>query len=130
MIAPKTIALYAVVLAAFYVYLSIRVIKARMAANAALGDAGNPLLQRAIRAHGNFAEFVPFAVLLIALAEMNGSPVWSIHVLGTVLVLARLCHAFGISREPENLQFRKIGMVGTFVVLIGAGLHAVIGAGL
>jgi len=121
----KIVALYAAALAVFYVVLSIRVIRQRYRAKASLGDAGNEMLQRAIRAHGNFAEFVPFALLLIALAELNGSPLWSIHVLGSVLVLARLSHAYGITHGI--LKFRLTGMIGTFIVLLGASLHAVIG---
>ncbi len=98
---------------------------ARIRVQAVLGDAGDEGLRRAIRAHGNFAEYVPFAVLLIALAELNGSPAWSIHVLGSVLVLARLSHAWGLTSSV--LRYRQIGMIGTFIVLLGAALHAVVG---
>jgi uncharacterized membrane protein YecN with MAPEG domain len=125
---PKIVALYALVLAVMYVVLTIRVIKRRMATRTSVGDGGDALLNRAIRIHANFAEFVPFALLMIALAEMNGSPAWSIHVLGGVLVLARLSHAYGLQSDTR-LQFRKAGMIGTFIVLVGAGIHAVLGAG-
>jgi len=125
--APHIVAFYAAILAVLYVVLTIRVIKHRYRARASLGDGGDETLQRAIRVHGNFAEFVPFALLLIALAELNGSPPWSIHVLGTVLVLARLSHAYGITQGMEKLRFRQAGVIGTFIVLLGAALHAVIG---
>lgn len=118
-------AIYAAVLAVFYVVLTVRVVKQRYRAKASLGDAGDDVLRRTIRVHGNFAEFVPFALLLIALAELNGSPSWSIHVLGSVLVLARLSHAYGLTRG--TLKFRQIGVIATFLVLLGAALHAVIG---
>ena len=124
---PKIVTYYAALLAVMFVALTIRVIKARYRAKASLGDGGDEGLTRAIRVHGNFAEFVPFALLLIALAEINGAPFWSIHVLGGVLVLARLSHAYGITTGMKALKFRQIGMVGTFVVLLGAALHAVIG---
>ena len=127
--AVKTVALYAAVLAVFYVVLTIRVIKQRYRAKAALGDGGDEQLQRAIRVHGNFAEFVPFALLLIAMAEINGSPFWSIHALGGLLVLSRLSHAYGITHGMEKLRFRQAGVIGTFIVLLGAATHAVIGAG-
>ena len=121
----KLTAIYAAILAVFYVVLTIRVIRQRYRAKASLGDAGDAMLQRAIRVHGNFAEFVPFALLLIALAELNGSPSWSIHVLGSVLVLARLSHAYGLT--SGTLKFRQVGVIATFIVLLGAALHAVIG---
>lgn len=123
--APKIVAYYAAILAVMFVVLAIRVIKARYRAKASLGDGGDEGLTRAIRVHGNFAEFVPFALLLIALAEMNGSPFWSIHVLGGVLILARLSHAWGLTTGV--LRFRQVGVIGTFIVLIGAATHAVMG---
>ncbi len=125
--AVKTVALYAAVLAVFYVVLTIRVIKQRYRAKAALGDGGDEQLQRAIRVHGNFAEFVPFALLLIAMAEINGSPFWAVHALGSLLVLARLSHAYGLTHGLEKLKFRQAGVIGTFIVLIGAATHAVMG---
>ncbi|RAU22497.1 glutathione metabolism protein [Paramagnetospirillum kuznetsovii] len=125
--APKIVASYALVLAVMFVVLTVRVVKQRYRAKMSLGDGGDETLQRAIRVHGNFAEFVPFCVVLIALAEMNGSPSWSIHVLGSVLILARLSHAYGITQGMAGMTFRKYGMIGTFIVLLGAALHAVIG---
>jgi uncharacterized membrane protein YecN with MAPEG domain len=110
-----------------FVVLTIRVIKARIRGRVSLGDGGDEALIRAQRIHGNFAEFVPFAVVLIALAEMNGSPGWSIHVLGSVLIISRLAHAWALHGGMERMTFRKAGMIGTFIVLLGAALHAVIG---
>lgn len=125
MVAPKIVAYYAAILAVMFVVLTIRVVKNRYRAKASLGDGGDEGLTRAIRVHGNFAEFVPFCLLLIALAEMNGSPSWSIHALGVVLVAARLCHAIALT--TTNFTLRRIGVMGTFLVLLGAAIHAVIG---
>jgi uncharacterized membrane protein YecN with MAPEG domain len=127
MIAPKIVTYYAAFLAVMFVVLTIRVIKARIRGRVSLGDGGDEGLIRAQRIHGNFAEFVPFALLLIALAEMNGSPSWSIHVLGSVLIISRLAHAWALQGGMERMTFRKAGMLGTFIVLVGAALHAVIG---
>ena len=127
--ALKVVAPYAAVLAVFYVVLTIRVIRLRYRSRTSLGDGGDETLRRAIRVHGNFAEFVPFALLLISMAEINGTPFWAIHALGSLLVLARLSHAYGITQGLEKLKFRQAGVIGTFIVLIGAATHAVIGAG-
>ncbi|BAE51374.1 MAPEG family protein [Paramagnetospirillum magneticum] len=123
--APKIVAYYAALLAVMFIVLSLRVIKARYRAKASLGDGGDEGLTRAIRVHGNFAEFVPFALVLITLAEMNGSPFWSIHALGTLLIVSRLFHAWGLTSGV--LRFRQVGMIGTFIVLLGAATHAVLG---
>ena len=48
--------------------LSMRMISNRVRARVNLLDGGDEALTRAMRVHGNFAEYVPFALLLMALA--------------------------------------------------------------
>lgn len=108
---------YAAVLAVGYVWLAVRVIGARRAGRVALGTGGDMRVQRAVRAHGNFAEYVPFALILLAFAEMMGAPGWLLHLLGVALVAGRAVHAAGISREPEDFRLRIAGMSVTFGVL-------------
>jgi uncharacterized membrane protein YecN with MAPEG domain len=113
-------ALYAGLLAPLFVWLCVRVIGARRASKVAVGDGGNPDLVRRMRVQANFAEYVPFALLLIALAESQGSPAWLLHGLGAVLLAARLAHGVGMSQPQENFALRGAGMAGTFTVLLGA----------
>jgi hypothetical protein len=112
--------LYAGLLAMLFVFLSTRVIKARRQYHVSIGTS-HRLVERPVRAHGNFAEYVPFALLLMALNEINGLPDWTLHVFGTLLVAGRLLHAIGISREPENFRWRVLGMSLTFVVILFSG---------
>lgn len=111
--------LYAGVLALWFVWLATRVIKARRAHRVALGTA-HRLVERPARAHGNFAEYVPFALLLMALCEVNGLPDWALHALGVALVAGRAAHAHGISREPEEFRWRVLGTSLTFTVILAA----------
>lgn len=67
-------ALYASTLALLFVALCARTIMARRRARVALGDGGDRILQRRLRAHGNFAEYVPIGLILMALAEFQGAP--------------------------------------------------------
>jgi hypothetical protein len=120
-------ALYAGVLALIFVVLSVRVIKARGAHKLPFGTA-NPALERAVRAHGNFSEYVPFALLLMALGEINGLPAWALHPLGLALLAGRLTHAYGITREPENFRFRVAGMALTFTMIGLAALALIVTA--
>lgn len=115
-------ALYAGLLAFGFVWLSTRVIKARRANRVALGTGGQRMLERAMRAHGNFAEYVPFALLVLALLELNGLAAWVLHGLGLMLVAGRAVHARGIAREPETFRDRVIGMGLTFTMLGLGGL--------
>ena len=122
-----TTPLYAGLLGLMLVALSIRVIGQRKRAKVALGDGGDKLLQRAIRAHANFVEFAPMALLLIALAEWQGSPAWLVHIMGAALVLGRALHGWGIAQEPERFVFRQSGMLLTFGVIIVAALACMAG---
>jgi hypothetical protein len=113
-------ALYAALLALYFVWLATRVIKARRVHRVALGTGSHRLVERAVRAHGNFAENVPLALLLLALAEVNGLPGWALHALGVALLAGRVLHATGIAREPEEFRWRVLGMSLTFTMLIAA----------
>lgn len=115
-------AFYASLLAMVFTVLSIRVIRARRGARVALGDGGDPILLRRIRVHANFAEYVPFAVVLIGLAESVGTDGRLLHVLGSALFACRCLHAYGVSQDKENLTLRVLGMASTFTIIIVAAL--------
>jgi hypothetical protein len=109
-------AFYAGLLAPLFIVLAVMVIRARRGAGVSIGDGGNTLLLRRMRVHANFAEYVPFALLLMALAESLGASRWLLHASGIVLVAARMVHAAGVSRMHENPALRVAGMAGTFTV--------------
>ena len=58
-----------------------------------LGDGGNPALQRAIRAHANFSEYVPFALVMLAILELSRFSIYALHALG--MLLTRRLHREG-----------------------------------
>jgi uncharacterized membrane protein YecN with MAPEG domain len=92
-----------------------------------LGSGGDPVLERKIRAHANFIEFVPIALVLLALLELAGlQPGW-LWMFGGVLLLARVMHALGLSRHAGYSFGRFWGTVLTMLVLLGM---AVAGLGL
>jgi uncharacterized membrane protein YecN with MAPEG domain len=122
------IAFWTLPLVLIFLWLSFRVIRHRRAERVPLGSGGNAALERAIRAHANFAEYVPFVVLMLILAEWGGAWPWLLHGLGALLVVARLSHGIGLAREPEDFRFRVFGMMGTFSALGLAALAAFWGA--
>ena len=87
---------YLAVLALVYAALAINVVRLRRQNLAAFGDAGNPALRSAIRAHGHFAEYVPIIVLMVAMLEMSGMAAWRVHLLMGALLISRLLHPFGM----------------------------------
>jgi uncharacterized protein len=119
---PAIVPVYAAVLAFIYIVLSARVIQARRSAKVAIGTRGDVQLERKMRVHANFAEYVPFALLLATFSEMQGRPAWLIHLLCLALVAGRVVHAYGVSQVHENFRLRMAGVGTTFAVLAIAAL--------
>jgi uncharacterized membrane protein YecN with MAPEG domain len=101
-----------------FIRLSFAVIGLRRKNKVGLGSGGHEDLERAIRAQGNFAEYVPFAIILIACLELNGAPWWLIALTGITLIIGRLIHAKGINVPPPDFSKRVLGMKLTFGTLI------------
>jgi len=115
---PTITALYAALLGLLGAALTINVIVNRVRAKVDVADGGVAALAQAIRAHANFAEHVPIALIVIGLAEVLGTR----PVIGVVLVLARLASAIGLNRTLKNSPPRQLGASGTLLVLIAASL--------
>jgi|LNFM01.1.fsa_nt_gb uncharacterized membrane protein YecN with MAPEG domain len=114
--------IYAGLLALLFVVLSIRVIGTRRSAGVALGDGGDRMLLRRQRVHANFTEYVPLALVLLVIAELQGAPLLLLHGLGVALLTGRLVHAYGVSQDPERMALRVTGMAITFTVLIASAV--------
>jgi uncharacterized membrane protein YecN with MAPEG domain len=109
----------AAILTLIFIKLSFAVISLRRKNKVGLGNGGHDDLERAIRAQGNFAEYVPFGLILIACLELNGAPWWLVAIPGLTLIIGRLIHARGINEPPPNFNKRVLGMKFTFGTLIG-----------
>ncbi|HYC44636.1 MAG TPA: MAPEG family protein [Burkholderiales bacterium] len=110
--------LYAAILAAVFLLLTLRVVQLRRSAGVSLGDGGNTALQRAIRAHANFAEYVPFALIMLLILEMSRFSLYLIHLLGILLVVARLLHGYALAYTAQFRFGRFAGATLTVAVLI------------
>ncbi len=108
-----------------YFVLSFRVIRVRLASSISLGDGNDAHLLGRIRAHANFAEYVPMMLVLLALIELwvaRGPWLWGV---GAVLVIARISHAIGMGLPAPN-PFRVAGTATTFILLIGTSVWALV----
>ena len=122
---PAITATYLGVLGLLYAFLGLRVARFRRGNKIAFGDADNLYLRSAIRAHANFAEYVPIIVIMNALLEMGGAPAAQMHVLLGTLTLSRVLHPFGMHAKPMTPQFivgRIVGVILTFFVLVASAL--------
>jgi uncharacterized membrane protein YecN with MAPEG domain len=97
------------------VSLTVGVGRLRMQKKIYLGDGGDPEMLAAIRAHGNFMEYVPLCLLLIYVVS-DFYTFWYVAVLSLVLLLSRVLHAGGL------LGFiplgRTLGASGTTLILV------------
>lgn len=106
--------------------LSVNVIRTRKTLRVLIGDGGQEAMQRAVRAQANFCEYIPLALILMALLEIREVNDWLLVILGVALVVGRSAHAYSLIKVEmakadapidERIQFRKIGMFATFGVI-------------
>ncbi|MCA1766627.1 MAG: MAPEG family protein [Idiomarina sp.] len=125
--------LYAGVLTIIYLVLAAQIIRLRWKHRVGIGTGEADELNIAVRIHGNFIEYVPLALILFATMEVQNAPVGLLHGLGIALVIARLCHAVGLTRSAGVSLPRTIGVLTTFAVLLlsaGYGIGQFVGVSL
>lgn len=119
--------LYASLLCLFFVFLSVRVIALRgnpVFAVFSFGRNRPDALDRAIRAHGNFAEYTPLFLILLYLAESADMTAASLHAYGLVFCAGRAMHGICFAVLARNFVLRVGGMVLTlFPLAFLAGWH-------
>ena len=109
--------LYAAPLAVLFIVLSARVITYRRGNAISLGDGDDAVLLARMRAQGNFAEYAPFGLILMLIAEIQGSAhVW-LHICGALLLAGRLLHGINFSFALRDMRLRVGGMVLTLTSL-------------
>jgi len=89
------------------------------------GNPGAPGLQIAVRAHANFAEYVPLILILLAALAYEGANSTFFFVLCGALVLGRILHPFGMRILKPNVP-RAVGAMLTWIVLIAASIAAIV----
>lgn len=125
--------LYAGLLTLIYLTLATYIIRLRWKHRVGLGTGDAEELKVAIRMHGNFIEYVPLALILFAVIEVQHAQPMLLHGLGIALVIARLCHAFGLKRSVGVSLLRTVGVLTTFAVLLlsaGYGIGQFVGVSL
>jgi uncharacterized protein len=117
MAAPVT-AFYAALSGILLIVLAALVVRARWATRTALGTGADPRMERAVRVHANFVEYVPLALLLLLLAEISGVAAGALHAAGIALLASRALHAWGLSRHSARSFGRFWGTLGTWLTIL------------
>ncbi|WP_290525542.1 MAPEG family protein [Alcanivorax sp.] len=120
-------ALYAALSGFLIIALAANVVRLRLAKKVSLGDGGHKDVSRAIRAHGNTIEYLPLALILMALLEINGGGGTALHSYGILLVGGRVVYSYGmlVPRSSANLA-RQLGVVTSWLVILGAGIQLLV----
>ena len=117
--------LYAGLLGLLLVVLAFNISRYRVGLKISFGDGGHPALKRAIRAHANLIENAPLALILLLSVEVQGFSAPVVHALGVTLVIGRVLHAFGLSRNEGASVGRAGGILLTWVMILAASLLAI-----
>ncbi|KAN0032783.1 hypothetical protein ACTFIV_006706 [Dictyostelium citrinum] len=139
-LAPIT-STYAGILGIYYLKLTFDIGKERRKTKTSIGDGSQQLIQkivdagksgktenfskidylsyddllRSIRAHGNFGEFVPFALLFSFICEVNGINSKLLNSILFAFTVSRFVHATGL--RATNVG-RKIGIIFTLLSIL------------
>ncbi len=112
--------LSAALLALLYLGLTVQVIRMRLKHQVSLGEhkQGTVVgeLQRAIRAHANFMEYVPLSLVLLFLLTQAAASAFMITLLCLFLVVGRGLHAAGIL-NPKFFRLRQAGLLLNLIVM-------------
>jgi len=123
---PTTLCLTAAALIINF-WLGMRIGKLRHVHGVSVGDGGNDLILRRMRAQLNFVEQAPLTLIGIGLVEIAGKGGAWLAPAGAVFMIGRIAHAIGM--DGGFKAGRSIGMLtGTIVqlalvvVAVGASL--------
>lgn len=117
-----TTAIYTGLCTLMLIGLANEVVYLRRTRKISLGFGGDKDLGRAIRVHGNYAENVPFALLVMAGLELTGAPTWELHALGVAVIVSRMLHRLGI-RRGGGISFGRF--YGMAVLWLSMGIAAI-----
>lgn len=106
----------------FILWLSMRISAGRRKLKVSVGDGGHPALTASTRAFGNAIEYVPLALVALAVVAVFYSAM-IVHAVGGAFFIGRVLHAWGMGQEKQPAIGRMLGMILTYLTFIGsAGL--------
>ncbi|MDA0703722.1 MAG: MAPEG family protein [Proteobacteria bacterium] len=119
-------ALFAGLCALLFTVFCTLVIVNRGRTGTSLGDGGDEALRLAIRRFGNFTEFVPIGLVLMAVIELNGAAEWMLWAMGGLLVAGRLLHFCGLDPNKGATAGRVAGIAANLIAILGGGVVAIV----
>lgn len=114
---------YAALTGLLLVFLSWRVVTLRHKYQSErMNEEAHSVLTAATRAQAHLLEYAPIALLLLLLAELQGTSAIVLHALGATFVIARIIHLRGINDPSGKSRARRLGTRLTWLQIIAASL--------
>jgi uncharacterized membrane protein YecN with MAPEG domain len=111
--------IYISLLAFLIIFLAYRVTTFRRGEKIPLGDeAGSKAMKCAVRAHANAVENVPLALLMLVALELNSLNPLLLHIFGSILLISRVAHAWGLTRRIGPSIGRFYGTLFTWLTMV------------
>lgn len=110
--------IFLAVLSLMYLAVSLHVSRIRNQLGVRHGVGDSPKLLHAVRAHGNFSEYVPILIFILWMMEYNLASGWLLWVFGLIVVVGRVAYTYGMLSAAHPLWARGVGMLCTYVPLL------------
>jgi uncharacterized protein len=114
--------LFAGLLAVLMIILAAMVISLRAQTGIAILHGDNMKLAVAMRRFGNFTEYVPFALALLLIMELQAASSTWLYACGGLLLAGRLLHPFGLSATNAKDPLRIAGGTLTIISILVAAV--------
>ena len=106
-------------------WLANRIGRLRMSEKVSVGDGGHDLLGRRMRAQLNFAENVPFMLILLGLLELARPGWWWLSIVAALYMLGRVLHGLGM--DGGSIHWARVGGIAiSMVTQLGLAVVAVL----
>ena len=124
--APVPITLLTAAAAVFInLWLGARVVKGRREHQVKLGDGGNEVVLRRMRAQASFIENAPFFLILLGGLELSRANPLALAVIAGIFIAARISHGVGMAGGSLG-RWRMYGMMGSTLGTVGLALWAMV----
>jgi len=107
------------------IWLSARVVTARRPLKISVGDGGDDVVLRRMRAHANFAENMPIFLILLAALEIAGGDRTILVPAAIAFVIARIAHGIGMD-GGSVARLRMLGMMTTTIAILLLAGYAIL----
>ncbi len=111
------------ILGILFFFLSLRTILGRGKNKVSLGTGDSDDMLRRVRTHANFSEYIPLLLIILGLLEYKEVPDALLYTFGSIVVIGRILHFYGLYSSQTPGWARVYGMQCTLWPLLTGSLY-------